>query len=316
MVGPLLEHIALVPPRQRLNDGVSTRAEKAVGPAKPVDDRASHRRATADGAAPEAAGGASGPESPQRSAPPGPLAALFAHVVWPNWTAALLLVATMWMPHFTGCNGEPIRPVEMWSQVDDSEEWFDAAVFSWPYLWAGAFGVTLVAIALVRPLRPELLLLSEAAGVYLLILSGFVIAVAITLFRWLTTRSPDPDGAWIWAWAPAVIAPGVWAAVPLRRGDLFSAWARLTTALVLFAVPTILVLGAFAQESRYGFNLAMLACAALLPACWALRWRGRRALVDPAAPAEPVRFRIAHLVMWVTAVAVICGYYRFLALAS
>lgn len=247
---------------------------------------------------------------------PGPLATLFSFVVWPNWTAGSLLLATLWMPHFTGCNNRPIRPIEMWSEIHNGDDFLGATMFSWPYLWGGLFAVTMIAVALVRPQHPERVLLGSAASVYLLITLAFLISVAVSLFRSLSTASRESDTDWIWAFAPVVMAPGVWAAMAVRRGDLFSAWARLSTGLTCCAVPTIMLLGVFAQDSRYGFNLAMLACGVMVPGCWALRWRGQRALLDRTAPPEKFRFRLMHLVAWVTFIAAVCGYYRFLSLAS
>lgn len=245
---------------------------------------------------------------------PGPLGALFSFVVWPNWTAAILLMATLWMPHFTGCDSRPIRPVEAWSEVEDLEGAVGATAFTWPYLWAGLFAVTLVTVALVRPERPERTLFAVTAAVYVLFALAVQVGAAISVFRAMGLESSAGDTEWIWLFAPAVVAPGIWAALAAQNGNLFSAWARLTTGLIGLAVPTIMLTGIFAMNSRYGFDLAMLACGILLPFCWGLRWRGRRALADRSAPLERLRFRLLHLVVWLTFIAGVCGYYRYLSL--
>ena len=228
--------------------------------------------------------------------------ALFKFPVLANWGPGIVLLAALFMPQITGCDGLPVRPVDQFlSKVEQQP--LSALMGCWQHFY-GLFVVVLFAgVVVADRSRSDRNLAYGVIGFWV----GLIV---VAVFGTVIDPEPNTVESCL-ILLPFVVFPSWWCYAASRRRDWISAWARLATSIAVLGMMWTYLIYVFNRGARYGIfvTYGSLLLLAIVP--WWLRTRWRKVLISASEPATPIRFRIWHLLVASTLFALLHTYYRY-----
>jgi hypothetical protein len=222
-----------------------------------------------------------------------------------NLVGPLVMTACLFFPHSLGADDTAYRPLA-WDRIEEGK-WVIASHCLWPFVWAIGTAAMILALVVVRPPRPNLVLLAVPVAL-----------AAVLSFGWFLVLFSEIDGSRAAMAIGAIVVP-LGTLVALRMFWLFQAGQRITAAV--WGQGFLAVMAIFSLRWFWWPPVAQLLPAgwiSIAAAGWMLiaSWTWPRATHDFAdRSVAPPRFQVSltQIVAAILLVAVALTYWRILA---